>query len=157
MKKQTDQILSLVNKGKQSGATVYLEGKVEGNVVSPFILTDVDNRMSIAQEEIFGPIALVIPVDSEEEAVSVANDTRYGLTASVFSSSMERAIEVAKQLQTGMVHINDQTVNSEPSMPFGGEKDSGIGRFGGQWIIEKFTTVKWVSVQKEKRQYPMFV
>jgi acyl-CoA reductase-like NAD-dependent aldehyde dehydrogenase len=155
--KQTDQILSLVNKGKQSGATVYLEGKVEGNVVSPFILTDVDNRMSIAQEEIFGPIALVIPVDSEEEAVSVANDTRYGLTASVFSSSTERAIEVAKQLQTGMVHINDQTVNSEPSMPFGGEKDSGIGRFGGQWIIEKFTTVKWVSVQKEKRQYPMFV
>ena len=154
---QVHEVLSLVNKGKEAGATVYLEGKVEGNVLSPFILTDVDNRMSIAQEEIFGPVALVIPVDSEEEAVSVANDTRYGLAASVFSSSTERALRVGKQLQTGMVHINDQTVNSEPSMPFGGEKDSGLGRFGGQWIIEKFTTVKWVSVQKEKRQYPMFV
>ena len=88
--KQTDQILSLVNKGKQSGATVYLEGKVEGNVVSPFILTDVDNRMSIAQEEIFGPIALVIPVDSEEEAVSVANDTRYGLTSFLYLAHLRK-------------------------------------------------------------------
>lgn len=154
--KQTEQVLSLIEKGKQSGATVLLEGTVAGNVISPFILTDVDNRMSIAQEEIFGPIALIIPVDNEEEAVRLANETSYGLTASVFSASEERAIRVANQLHTGMVHINDQTVNSDPSMPFGGEKDSGIGRFGGQWIFEKFTTVKWVSVQKEKRQYPMF-
>ncbi|WP_102344754.1 aldehyde dehydrogenase family protein [Bacillus sp. Marseille-P3661] len=154
--KQRDQVLSLIEKGKQSGANVFLEGDVHGNVISPFILTDVDNRMSIAQEEIFGPIALVIPVDSEEEAVRIANDTRYGLTASVFTAFQERAIRVAKQLHTGMVHINDQTVNSDPAMPFGGEKDSGIGRFGGQWIFEKFTTVKWVSVQHEKRHYPIF-
>ncbi|SDH24344.1 aldehyde dehydrogenase (NAD+) [Alteribacillus persepolensis] len=154
--KQVQEMQELVHQGTSEGATLYLEGKTEGNVVFPTIFTDVDNDMSIAQEEIFGPVALVIAVENEEEAIQAANDTNYGLTASVFSRSSERSLRVAKQLHTGMVHINDQTVNSEPAMPFGGEKDSGLGRFGGKWILEKFTTVKWVSVQKEKRSYPIF-
>ncbi|GGG25862.1 aldehyde dehydrogenase family protein [Paenibacillus abyssi] len=153
-KKQIERVVNLVNQSINEGAKLELEGKVVGNVIEPYILTDVTNEMSIAKNEIFGPVAAIIPVDSEEEAIRIANDSDFGLTGAVHSGSLERAINVAQQIVTGMIHVNDQTVNVESHMPFGGEKSSGLGRHCGESALEEFTTVKWISVQREARQYP---
>jgi aldehyde dehydrogenase (NAD+) len=102
----------------------------------------------------FGPVVSVIKVTGEEEAIRVANDTEYGLSSAVFSGNVERGVRVALQVKAGMTHVNDQPVNDLPNCPFGGEKNSGLGRFGGDWIIEGFTTDHWVSVQHTARQYP---
>ncbi|RXT13691.1 aldehyde dehydrogenase family protein [Ammoniphilus sp. CFH 90114] len=153
-RKQVDRALNLVEQSVAEGAKLIRRGHVEGNLMEPFVLVDATNEMSIAQNEAFAPIACIIPVDSEEEAVRVANDTPFGLSGAVFSGSIERGINVALQVKTGMIHVNDQTVNVEPNVPFGGEKSSGIGRYCGEWALEEFTTVKWVSVQKQPRQYP---
>ncbi|GAB0167864.1 aldehyde dehydrogenase family protein [Lysinibacillus sp. CTST325] len=152
--KQIERILKLVDTAKKEGANFALEGKRVGNVLTPFILTDVTNKMTIAQNEIFGPVALIIPFDTEQEAIDAANDTEYGLGAAVFTSDIERGEKIAREIESGTAHVNDQPVNVEPTLPFGGEKFSGIGRFGGEWTLEEFTTMKWVSIQKETRKYP---
>ncbi|PTX61794.1 aldehyde dehydrogenase family protein [Melghirimyces profundicolus] len=152
--KQVDRILSLIDQSVSEGANLIQKGKVNGKVMEPHILTDVSNDMAIAQNEVFGPVAVIIPVDSEEEAIQVANDTPFGLSGAVHSGSIERGIKVAKQIQTGMIHVNDQPINVEPNVPFGGEKFSGLGRYCGEWALDEFTTVKWVSVQNKPRQYP---
>ena len=153
-KRQVDQILGLVNGAVEAGAKFVLEGTVEGNLMTPYILSDVTNDMDIAQTEIFGPVAVIIPFDSEEEAIRLANDTVYGLSSTIYTQDKERGVLLAEEIETGMVHINDQTVNDEPHIPFGGEKASGLGRFNGQYALEEFTTVKWVSVMDEPRGYP---
>ncbi|MEY9970664.1 acyl-CoA reductase-like NAD-dependent aldehyde dehydrogenase [Lysinibacillus sp. RC46] len=152
--KQIERILKLVDTAKKEGANFALEGKRVGNVLTPFILTDVTNKMTIAQNEIFGPVALIIPFDTEQEAIDAANDTEYGLGGAVFTSDIEREEKIAREIECGTAHVNDQPVNVEPTLPFGGEKFSGIGRFGGEWTLEEFTTMKWVSIQKERRKYP---
>ena len=152
--KQIERIIKLVDTAKKEGANFALEGKRVGNVLTPFILTDVTNKMTIAQNEIFGPVALIIPFDTEQEAIDAANDTEYGLGAAVFTSDIERGEKIAREIESGTAHVNDQPVNVEPTLPFGGEKFSGIGRFGGEWTLEEFTTMKWVSIQKETRKYP---
>jgi aldehyde dehydrogenase (NAD+) len=153
-RRQVDGILRLVDKAVTDGAHLELEGFAEGNLVTPFILTEVTNDMEIAQNEIFGPVAVIIPVDSEAEAIKVANDSAHGLSCSVFTSNFERGVQAAGEIHSGMVHINDQTVNDEPHIPFGGEKASGLGRFNGEFALEEFTTVKWISVQREARLFP---
>lgn len=153
-RRQVDRILDLIHSSVEQGARVVLEGRVEGNLIHPYILADVRNDMPIARQEIFGPVAAVIPVDSEEEAIRVANDTEYGLSGSVHAGNLEHGVEVALRLETGMVHVNDQSVNDEPLIAFGGEKASGIGRYGGEWALDEFTTLKWISVQLKERAYP---
>ncbi|WP_377914280.1 aldehyde dehydrogenase family protein [Bacillus songklensis] len=148
------EILSLVETAKKEGATVALEGKRVGNVLTPFVLTNVTNNSTIAQREIFGPAVSVIAYDSEEEALELANDTEFGLSSAVFTSDLEKGLEFAQKIESGMTHVNDQTVNDEPEVPFGGEKSSGLGRYNGEWALEEFTTVKWVSIQTEARKYP---
>jgi vanillin dehydrogenase len=110
--------------------------------------------MPIAQEEIFGPAVGVIVVEDEIEAIRVANDSEYGLSGAVHAGSIEHGVEVAKQIVTGMIHVNDQGVNDEPIVAFGGEKASGLGRYGGEWALHEFTTTKWISVQTNPREYP---
>jgi acyl-CoA reductase-like NAD-dependent aldehyde dehydrogenase len=110
--------------------------------------------MRIYHEESFGPVVSIVEVDDVEEAVRVANDTEYGLSASVFGSE-DAASEVARRLETGMCHINDTTVHDEPQAPFGGVKASGWGRFGGQAAVEEFTELRWITVQDEPREYPI--
>lgn len=152
--KHIEKIISLVETGKKEGAEIALEGKRTGNVLTPFVLKNVSNDMTIAQSEIFGPVATLIPFDSEEEAIQLANNTEYGLSSSIFSSDLEKGAALAEKIESGMTHVNDQTVNDEPTIPFGGEKGSGLGRFGGEWALEEFTTMKWISVQNEARKYP---
>lgn len=152
--KQIEKVMALIDSAREEGAHFALEGKREGNIITPFVLTNVTNDMTIAQNEIFGPVATLIPFDTDEEGIELANDTEYGLSSSIFSSDLERGVELAKQIESGMTHVNDQTVNDDPTMPFGGEKNSGIGRFNGQWSLDEFTTTKWITVQKKERVFP---
>ncbi|OLN21239.1 aldehyde dehydrogenase [Domibacillus antri] len=152
--RQLEKALGFVEMAKKEGAAVALEGKREGNVLTPFIFTDVKNDGEVAQKELFGPIALIIKADSDEEAITMANDTEAGLSSAIFTSDLEKGEQYALQLDTGMTHINDQTVNDAPNIPFGGNKASGMGRFGNPWVVDEFTVTKWVSVQTKARQFP---
>ncbi len=153
--KQIKKLENILDNCEKEGAKIILRGKVEGNLMWPSIVIDVTNDMTIAQTELFGPVATIMPVDGEEEAIKVANDSEFGLSGAVFSGSLDRGIKVAQQIETGMIHVNDQTVNVDPCTPFGGEKSSGLGRYCGvQWALEDFTTVKWISVQNQYRQWP---
>ncbi|MEU2236583.1 aldehyde dehydrogenase family protein, partial [Streptomyces vietnamensis] len=105
-------------------------------------------------QEIFGPVALILPFDGEEEAVRIANDTPYGLSGAVHTGDVERGVRVAKRIHTGMIHINDGTVHDEPIVPFGGEKHSGVGRLNGDAMVDSFTTQKWISIQHGRSRFP---
>lgn len=153
-KDEVDRILEGIDQSVQEGGKLLTGGKAEGNVLLPTILTDMDNEKALAKEEVFGPVASVIKVSGEKEAIEVANGTPYGLSGSVFTKDVNRGVEVAKQVKTGMIHINDQSVNDEAHVAFGGEKQSGIGRFGGEWALDKFTTVKWIGVMNGYREFP---
>ena len=152
--KQRDSILDRVRRSKAAGARVALEGEPKGLIIPPIVLVDVTNDMPCAREENFGPVAPIIPFDSDEQGIALANDTLAGLSAAVFTSDAGRGERVASQIAAGMVHINDSPVNDEPNTAFGGVKQSGVGRFGGDWAIDAFTEIKWVSLQRERRRYP---
>jgi aldehyde dehydrogenase (NAD+) len=135
----------------KAGAKLALEGKTEGNFVHPWLFTGVTNDMPAAAHEVFGPACCIIRAKNEAEAIATANDTEYGLSGSVFTSDLYHGIQVAKQMESGMTHVNDQSINDEVQVMFGGEKASGVGRFNAQWVVDKFTTDKWISVQREHR------
>lgn len=103
--------------------------------------------MQIAQDELFGPIAPIIKASGEAEALRLANDTQYGLSSAVFTRDKERDVRFALKVQAGMTHVNDHSVDDSPTGPFGGEKNSGIGRFGGEWISHEFTRDHWITIQ----------
>ncbi|GAA0268894.1 aldehyde dehydrogenase family protein [Halobacterium noricense] len=151
---QRDQIVDYVERTVEEGATLETGGDYDGLFVEPTVLTGVTNDMTAACNEHFGPVAPIIPFSSDEEAIELANATEYGLAGSVHSADRGRARDVADQIEVGMMHVNDQTVNVEPHVPFGGKKDSGMGRYNGDWILQEFTELKWTSVQRESRQYP---
>lgn len=152
--RQLESHLKHIEAARQEGARQLLGGDPDGLVLPPHVFADVNNQMTIAREELFGPIAPLLRVRDEAEALQVANDTEYGLSSAVFTRDEGRGLRFALQMEAGMTHINDQTVNDLPNAPFGGEKNSGIGRFGGNWAIEEFTTDHWVTVQHTPRQYP---
>lgn len=152
--KQTETFMKQVQKGIDEGAKVALRGKIEGNVASPTVFADVRPNMWIAQNELFGPAVCVMPFDQPEEAIRIANDSPYGLSGAIHTKDAERGAELAKQFDSGMVHVNDGTINDDPLIAFGGEKASGVGRLNGKWALEEFTTLKWISVQHKQRHYP---
>jgi vanillin dehydrogenase len=156
-KAQAETLSKQIQKAVDEGANVALRGKVEGNLATPTVFTDVRPNMSVAQNEMFGPAVCVIPFDTPEEAVRIANETPFGLSGAIHTRDVERGAELAKQIDSGMVHVNDGTINDEPLVAFGGEKASGIGRLNGKWALEEFTTLKWVSVQHKPRHYPFEV
>ena len=151
--RQADKINAMIDRAIEQGAELLTERKAEGNVIHPVVLGNVTNDMDIAQNEIFGPVAGIITFNGDEEGAALANDTNLGLSGAVHSGSAGRALKVAGQIKTGMIHINDQPVNDDANAVFGGEKQSGIGRFNGDFVKEKFTTTKWVTVQHEDREY----
>jgi aldehyde dehydrogenase (NAD+) len=119
------------------------EGFNRGYYVRPTVFADVSNDMTIAREEVFGPVLAMIPFDTEEEAIAIANDTPYGLSSYIQSGDPERIRRVARQLRSGMVQVNGKS--RAPGSPFGGYKQSGLGREGGAFGIEDFLEIKSVS------------
>ena len=118
------------------------DGIEQGYFIKPTVFANVNNQMTIAREEIFGPVLVMIPYRTEEEAIRIANDTVYGLAGYVYSGSIERARQVARKLRTGMVHLNGAPTDA--NAPFGGYKQSGNGREWGKEGLEEFLEIKAV-------------
>jgi benzaldehyde dehydrogenase (NAD) len=150
-----ERILGLIEDARSKGAKVLAGGTAEGPCVVPTVLADVTPEMRLYAEESFGPVVAIVPVDGPDEAVAVANDTEYGLSAAVFSQNVPLAMELAGRIESGICHINSSTVHDEPQMPFGGVKGSGWGRFGGRAALEEFTELRWITVQQTSRHYPI--
>jgi vanillin dehydrogenase len=145
---------ALLDDAVSKGAKVVAGGEFKGTVVSATVLDRVTPSMRIYAEESFGPVKPVIRVKGVDEAVRVANDTEYGLSAAVFGKDVARAMSVARRIQSGICHINAPTVHDEGQMPFGGTKASGYGRFGGKAAIDEFTELRWITIQTGPHPYP---
>jgi acyl-CoA reductase-like NAD-dependent aldehyde dehydrogenase len=144
----------LVKEAVAKGAKLVAGGQVDGTVMSATVLDHVTPDMRIYHEESFGPVAPVIRVRGIEEAIKIANDTEYGLSAAVFGRDVNRALAVAKRIESGICHINGPTVQDEAQIPFGGMKASGYGRFGGRAAINEFTELRWITIETEPHRYP---
>jgi acyl-CoA reductase-like NAD-dependent aldehyde dehydrogenase len=149
-----DKVHAHVKEAVAGGAQVLTGGKYERLLYHPTVLTDVKTNMRIFTDQTFGPVAPIIVVEDAEEALRVANNSKYGLSSGIITNDFNKALELAQRLDTGMVHINDQTVNDEPQVPFGGVKGSGWGRLGGKAALDEFTELRWISVQRTPRQFP---
>jgi len=145
---------SLVQDAIEKGARLVLGGEAEGALMQPTILDRVAPEMRLYSEESFGPVVALIHAGGDDDAVRIANDSPYGLSASVFSRDTARAMNVAARIDSGICHVNGPTVHDEANMPFGGVKDSGYGRFGGKAAIAEFTDLRWITVQTGPRHYP---
>ena len=152
--KQVKSLKEKIAKAQEEGAKMILSGEIKGQVVPPHIFTEVTRDMDLSRNEVFGPLVGIIRAKDEDDALSIANDSMYGLSSAVFTADMQKGLRFARGIRAGMTHINDISVNDESNMPFGGEKNSGIGRFNGEWILEEFTRTHWISMQNEPRQYP---
>jgi aldehyde dehydrogenase (NAD+) len=151
---QADALTGAVDQAVEAGATALLHGRTTANLVEPSVLTDIPAGSPLLGQELFGPVALLLPFDGEEEAVRLVNDTPYGLSGAVHTGDVERGVAFAQRIDTGMFHVNDGTVHDEPQIPFGGEKHSGVGRLNGETTVEAFTTQKWISVQHGRSRFP---
>jgi benzaldehyde dehydrogenase (NAD) len=150
-----ERVSGLVSDAVSKGAGLLAGGEADGPCFAPTVLANVTPEMRVYHEESFGPVVTVVPVDGPDEAVRVANDTEYGLSAAVFSENVPAALELAQRIESGICHVNDTTVHDEPQMPFGGVKASGWGRFGVRAALEEFTELRWITVQDLPREYPI--
>jgi len=148
---QVKSVEGFIDDTVKAGAKVVLQGSTDGNLIHPWIFDQVTNDMPAAANEVFGPVCCIITAKDEEDAIALANDTEHGLSGSVFTEDLYHGFQVAKRMRTGMVHVNDQSIGDEPHVMFGGEKASGVGRFNAQWVVDRFTTDRWISIQREKR------
>jgi len=148
-------VRAMIDDAVAKGARLIAGGHLDGAFLDATILDGLTPSMRIYYEETFGPVASIMRFSDIDEAVSIANDTEYGLAAAVFGRDVTRALAVAERLETGICHINAATIQDEPQMPFGGMKSSGYGRFGGRAGIEEFTELRWISIQSGSQEYPL--
>ena len=149
-----ERVRRLVSEAEKQGAKVLVGGGATGTIMQGIVVDHVTPAMALFREESFGPQVSITRVDSVDEAVRLANDTEYGLSAAVFTRDIARGFAIAKRIESGICHINSPTVQDEAPMPFGGVKASGYGRFGGRAGIEAFTELRWITAQLTPRQYP---
>jgi acyl-CoA reductase-like NAD-dependent aldehyde dehydrogenase len=147
-------VAARVDEAVAKGATVLTGGEIIGACYAPTLVTDVPDDTDLATLETFGPVAIIERVDGVEEAIDRANATRYGLASGVLTQDTDRGLALAQRIDAGIIHVNDQTVADEPQMPFGGVKDSGVGRFGASQVVHEFTEVHWVTVQRGSHPFP---
>jgi benzaldehyde dehydrogenase (NAD) len=153
--RQLERVSNIVRQSIDQGARLLTGGEQQGPFYQPTVLANVQPHMPAFTEEIFGPVAPITVFDTDEEAIALVNSSPYGLSAAIHSANVSRAMAIANQLNTGMIHVNDQTVNNEFHVPFGGMGASGNGgRFGGPANIEEFTQSQWVSVMDGPITYP---
>jgi aldehyde dehydrogenase (NAD+) len=145
-----DRVLGYIKTAVEEGATVAFGGGVpehmeQGWYVEPTLLTNVSNDSTVAQEEIFGPVIVLIPYDDEEDAVRLANDSRFGLSGSVFTSDPVKGFDIARRIRTGTFRVN--TMSADFNSSFGGYKESGIGREHGPYAIDEYLLDKTISIE----------
>jgi acyl-CoA reductase-like NAD-dependent aldehyde dehydrogenase len=145
---------AMIDDALAKGATLVCGGRANRAGVPATILDHVTPAMQIYDEETFGPITTVVRVQGVEEAIRVANDTAYGLSAAVFGRDVHRAYTVALRIDSGSVHVNGATVQNEAQAPYGGTKHSGYGKFDGRAVIDEFTDLKWITIEPQVQQYP---
>jgi benzaldehyde dehydrogenase (NAD) len=153
--KTVSHVTSLVEDAVQAGATKLVGGEANGVLMPAHVVDKVTPAMKLFREESFGPVVAVIRARDEAHAIELANDTEYGLSASVFTRDASRGLRVARQIKSGICHVNGPTVHDEAQMPFGGVKASGYGRFGGKAGIDAFTELRWITVETEAGHYPI--
>jgi len=149
-----ERVERLVGDAVKRGAKVLVGGRSQGTIMPGTVVDYVTPEMDLFREESFGPQVSITRVKSIDEAVALANDTEYGLSAAVFGEDIARALDVARRIESGICHVNGPTVQDEAQMPFGGVKASGYGRFGGKAGISEFTELRWITIQTKPRQYP---
>jgi len=152
--RQVRLIEAQVEDAVSKGATLLTGGKKEGLFYEPTILTNVTSKMNTYDEESFGPLVSIYTFKTEKEAIDMVNTSQYGLSAAVVTEDEPKGMEVARQIVSGMCHVNDGTIYGEALAPFGGAKNSGIGRYGGMASIDSFTTTRWITVDQGQRKYP---
>jgi benzaldehyde dehydrogenase (NAD) len=153
--RQRDKIHTLVTRSIQAGATLAAGGTYEGLFYQPTVLSDVAPSMPAYASEVFGPVAPVIRFGTADEVAKLAADSEYGLSLGILTRDVMRGLDLARQIPTGIVHINDQTVDDAPNTPFGGIRASGTGaRFGGSANLDAFTDTRWVTIRGDIAPYP---
>jgi benzaldehyde dehydrogenase (NAD) len=149
-----ERVKHLVADAVQQGAKLLCGGDADGTVMPGVVVDHVTPAMLLFREESFGPQVSITRVGSVDEAVKLANDSEYGLSAAVFTRDIALGMEVARRIESGICHINGPTVHDEAQMPFGGVKSSGYGRFGGKAGVDAFTELRWITIQTAPRHYP---
>ncbi len=151
---QCDVVHAHVQDAIAKGARLLCGGTYEGAFYQPTVLAGVTADMLVYRDESFGPLVSVIPAADSEAALRIANDTSFGLSSAVITNDLQRALDLSLRLEAGMVHVNDSSVYDEPHVPFGGTRNSGMGREGGHWSMEEMTETKWITIQLGKRRFP---
>lgn len=148
-------VQDLIKDATAKGARLVAGGRAEGAIMDAAVLDHVTPDMKIYYEESFGPVVCVVRAQDDEDAIRIANDTEYGLSAAVFSRNIPRAMNVARRIDSGICHVNGPTVHDEAQMPFGGTKASGYGRFGGKAGIDQFTELRWITIETQPGRFPI--
>jgi benzaldehyde dehydrogenase (NAD) len=153
--RQRNKIHGLVTESVAAGARLAAGGSYEGLFYSPTVLADVSPQMPAYASEVFGPVAPVLRFSTADDAAKLAAESEYGLSLGILTRDVMRGLDLARRIPTGIVHINEQTVDDEPNIPFGGIGASGTGaRFGGVANLDAFTDTRWVTVRGDIAPYP---
>ena len=150
-----NRLQGLLKDAQDKGASLPLGINIQGTIMQPTVIVDVTKDMKIYSEESFAPVCTIQRFKTEAEAIQLANDSEFGLSSAVFSQDIVQALAVAKQIESGICHINGATVHDEAQMPFGGVKQSGYGRFGSKVSVAEFTELRWITIQTTPRHYPI--
>jgi acyl-CoA reductase-like NAD-dependent aldehyde dehydrogenase len=153
-RKTVTHVNSLIDDALGKGAKALTGGKSEGVLMCATVIDGVTQDMKLYRDESFGPIVGIIRARDEEDAIRLANDSEYGLSAAVFTKDTARGLKIARRIKSGICHVNGPTVHDEPQMPFGGVGASGYGRFGGKAGIDSFTELRWVTIETEPGHFP---
>lgn len=154
-KKTVNKVNSLIDDALSKGATLLAGGKGDSVLMPATVLDNVTAQMNIYREESFGPVVAIIRARDEADALRIANDSEYGLSAAVFTQDTARGLKIARKIHSGICHVNGPTVHDEAQMPFGGVGASGYGRFGGKAGIEQFTELRWITMETEAGHFPI--
>lgn len=147
-------LLRKIEQAHDAGLTQLYGASAQGLLLPPHVFGDVSADASLARDETFGPLLPLVVADDEAHALRLANASEYGLSSAVFTKDMARGLKFARGIVAGMTHINDITVDDQPNAPFGGEKNSGLGRFNGHYAIDEFTRAHWITWQPGGHNYP---
>jgi benzaldehyde dehydrogenase (NAD) len=153
--KTVNHVNALIDDALAKGAKALSGGKAESVLMPATVVDGVTNAMNLYADESFGPIVAIIRARDEADAIALANDNQYGLSASVFTKDVARGLRVARQIHSGICHVNGPTVHDEAQMPFGGVGASGYGRFGGKAGIDSFTELRWITVETQPGHFPI--